>query len=227
VRQNKLCHLNYFANCTIDAEVWKIFRRELLGEGFTSESIQRHRHQIKDHLRLLCENGLLDEEDLSCKGKKNTGRISSGRKQSVKPAVKAEHWISHTPLNIYHGSPRSVDTFLQGQDLVQVTAQNSGTLGALLDPMVPHVGSTAPRCLTFSQTGYPVRGELIPESRSYSNSISSLTRPYLEFPGTGEMGERCEMPRETNVRTCQDWSDIHLRRYPKSSSFSSQLVRHN
>jgi hypothetical protein len=79
----------------------------LIGEGFTSEAIKRHRRAIKDHLRFLCDNGLLDEEDPSCKSKRNSSRTSSDRKRSVKPAAKAEYWISHTPLNISNGSLRS------------------------------------------------------------------------------------------------------------------------
>jgi hypothetical protein len=46
-----------------DKEVWRQFRRELLGEGFTSEDIQRHSSHLKSHLRRLRREGLLEEDE--------------------------------------------------------------------------------------------------------------------------------------------------------------------
>lgn len=45
-----------------DKETWREFRRQLVGEGFTSESIKRHRHRLLEHLRELNEEGMLDEQ---------------------------------------------------------------------------------------------------------------------------------------------------------------------
>lgn len=46
-----------------DTDVWRQFRRELIGEGFSSDSIQRFSSPLKDHLRRLRDQGLLEEEE--------------------------------------------------------------------------------------------------------------------------------------------------------------------
>jgi hypothetical protein len=45
-----------------DQAIWREFRRDLISEGFSSESIRRYKRQLKHHLRVLQEGGLLDEE---------------------------------------------------------------------------------------------------------------------------------------------------------------------
>src|SRR2546421_11896227 len=75
-----------------------MFRKELIGEGFNSDTIQRHQQAIKDYLRFLCDNRLLEEENPASKRKKNSGCGPSDRKSSVKPVAKAQDWVAHTPL---------------------------------------------------------------------------------------------------------------------------------
>ncbi|KAK5683153.1 hypothetical protein LTS10_004684 [Elasticomyces elasticus] len=44
-----------------DKEVWRQFRRELIGEGMRSSTIHKYKPQIKDYLRTLAGMGLLEE----------------------------------------------------------------------------------------------------------------------------------------------------------------------
>lgn len=44
-----------------ETEVWRQFRRELLDEGFASASIKRHQQALKEYIRQLDDQGLLDE----------------------------------------------------------------------------------------------------------------------------------------------------------------------
>ena len=48
-----------------DKTVWKEFRRELLADGFTSQTINRYKQLIKAYIGELATRGLLDEE-VSC-----------------------------------------------------------------------------------------------------------------------------------------------------------------
>lgn len=43
------------------AEVWRQFRKELLSDGFTSASIERHKHALRAYVHYLDDQGLLDE----------------------------------------------------------------------------------------------------------------------------------------------------------------------
>jgi hypothetical protein len=45
-----------------DPRIWREFRRELIEEGYSSDSIQKYRTQLKRHLRALHADGLLDED---------------------------------------------------------------------------------------------------------------------------------------------------------------------
>jgi hypothetical protein len=45
-----------------DQDVWRQFRRELIGEGFTSNSVKMFKTNLKIHLRKWSEAGLLKEE---------------------------------------------------------------------------------------------------------------------------------------------------------------------
>jgi hypothetical protein len=45
-----------------DPGIWREFRRELIKEGYSSDSIRKYRTQLKGHLRALHADGLLDEE---------------------------------------------------------------------------------------------------------------------------------------------------------------------
>ncbi|KAK3622048.1 hypothetical protein LTR56_022420 [Elasticomyces elasticus] len=47
-----------------DKEVWRQFRRELIGEGMRSSTIHKYKPQIKHYLRTLAGPGLLEEEAL-------------------------------------------------------------------------------------------------------------------------------------------------------------------
>ncbi|KAK4953841.1 hypothetical protein LTR10_008445 [Elasticomyces elasticus] len=47
-----------------DKEVWRQFRRELVGEGMRSSTIHKYKPQIKDYLRTLAGTGLLEEDAL-------------------------------------------------------------------------------------------------------------------------------------------------------------------
>ncbi|KAK5759173.1 hypothetical protein LTS12_010782 [Elasticomyces elasticus] len=47
-----------------DKEVWRQFRRELIGEGMRSSTIHKYKPQIKDYLRTLAGTGLLEEDAL-------------------------------------------------------------------------------------------------------------------------------------------------------------------
>jgi hypothetical protein len=44
-----------------EMEVWRQFRRELIGEGFSSHSIRKHSTQLKNYLKFLSDEGLLQE----------------------------------------------------------------------------------------------------------------------------------------------------------------------
>ncbi|KAH0536791.1 hypothetical protein FGG08_006359 [Glutinoglossum americanum] len=44
-----------------ETDIWKQFRRELIGAGYKSGEIQRHKESIKKYLRNMSEQGLLDE----------------------------------------------------------------------------------------------------------------------------------------------------------------------
>lgn len=46
-----------------DKDVWKQFRGELIRAGFKSASVHKYRHQLKSYLKMLHENGRLDEEE--------------------------------------------------------------------------------------------------------------------------------------------------------------------
>lgn len=46
-----------------EKEVWRQFRRELVGEGFSSHSIRKFKTPLKEYLRRLDEDGLLGEEE--------------------------------------------------------------------------------------------------------------------------------------------------------------------
>ena len=46
-----------------DRAVWKEFRRELLGDGFSSSVIRKHKRLIKAYIEELGSRGLFDEED--------------------------------------------------------------------------------------------------------------------------------------------------------------------
>jgi hypothetical protein len=45
-----------------DQAIWREFRRELISEGFSSDSIRKHKMHLKDYLRSLHAGGHLDEE---------------------------------------------------------------------------------------------------------------------------------------------------------------------
>jgi len=45
-----------------DKEVWKLFRRELIHDGFSSKSLRKHKETIKSYVMELGERGVLDEE---------------------------------------------------------------------------------------------------------------------------------------------------------------------
>lgn len=45
-----------------DQDIWRQFRRELIGEGFTSETIRKFSKDLKIYLRTLSAEGRLDEE---------------------------------------------------------------------------------------------------------------------------------------------------------------------
>jgi len=45
-----------------DKEVWKLFRRELIHDGFSSKSLRLHKETIKSYVMELGERGVLDEE---------------------------------------------------------------------------------------------------------------------------------------------------------------------
>jgi hypothetical protein len=45
-----------------DQTIWREFRRELIGEGFSSASIQKHKSDLMHYLRGLRQDGLLDEQ---------------------------------------------------------------------------------------------------------------------------------------------------------------------
>ena len=45
-----------------DKEVWKLFRRELIHDGFSSKSLKMHKETIKSYVMELGERGVLDEE---------------------------------------------------------------------------------------------------------------------------------------------------------------------
>jgi hypothetical protein len=45
-----------------DPGIWREFRRELIKEGYSSDSIRKYRTQLKGHLRALHADGLLDED---------------------------------------------------------------------------------------------------------------------------------------------------------------------
>ncbi|KAK5728397.1 hypothetical protein LTR15_001533 [Elasticomyces elasticus] len=47
-----------------DKEVWRQFRRELIGEGMRGSTIHKYKPQIKDYLRTLAGTGLLEEDAL-------------------------------------------------------------------------------------------------------------------------------------------------------------------
>src|SRR5436190_11366273 len=44
-----------------ETSTWKQFRRELIGDGYTSEDLQKHKEWIKILLKHMSEEGLLDE----------------------------------------------------------------------------------------------------------------------------------------------------------------------
>lgn len=44
-----------------DKGVWRQFRRELIGEGYTSSTIRRFKAELKEYLKRLSEEGLLEE----------------------------------------------------------------------------------------------------------------------------------------------------------------------
>lgn len=46
-----------------DTDIWRQFRRELIGEGFSSGSIQRFSSHLKDYLRRLRDQGLLEKKN--------------------------------------------------------------------------------------------------------------------------------------------------------------------
>ena len=46
-----------------DKAVWKEFRKELIGEGFSSAIIRKHKRLIKAYIKELGDRGLLDDED--------------------------------------------------------------------------------------------------------------------------------------------------------------------
>jgi hypothetical protein len=45
-----------------DPGIWREFRRELIKEGYSSDSIRKYRTQLKGHLQALHADGLLDED---------------------------------------------------------------------------------------------------------------------------------------------------------------------
>jgi hypothetical protein len=45
-----------------DPGIWREFRRDLIKEGYSSDSIRKYRTQLKGHLRALHADGLLDED---------------------------------------------------------------------------------------------------------------------------------------------------------------------
>lgn len=46
-----------------EKDVWRQFRRELIGEGFSSRSIHKFKSPLKEYLRRLDDQGLLEEEE--------------------------------------------------------------------------------------------------------------------------------------------------------------------
>ena len=44
-----------------DKVVWKEFRKELIGEGFSSVIMRKHKRLIKAYIKELGDRGLLDE----------------------------------------------------------------------------------------------------------------------------------------------------------------------
>lgn len=89
-----------------DKAVWKEFRKELMGEGFSSSFIGKHKQLIKAYIRELGDWGLLDDEnfydtqDLSKVSCSNTDDHASHLTQLQHPPRATSMTLSKTALNI-------------------------------------------------------------------------------------------------------------------------------
>jgi hypothetical protein len=54
-----------------EKSVWRDFRKELVGKGFQSSSLERHKHLLQSYMLKLDQSGLLDKDDVSASGTLN------------------------------------------------------------------------------------------------------------------------------------------------------------
>ena len=76
-----------------EKDVWREFRRELIREGFTSESLKRMKRPLKTYLKTLQDGGLLEEEapeDGNCSPLIDQTRCGSSQRETNYPSAAYE-----------------------------------------------------------------------------------------------------------------------------------------
>lgn len=220
--------------------MWKLFRRELIGEGFHSDVIDKHRNAIKEHLRFLCDNGLLEEETPDSKEKHRAGSTSSSRKRSVKPVAKARDWVTHTPFTSSSATlvaseyneyePKQITT-VRTQSVPQFRSTNlsSSTLMSSESKRndTPSASSTtrpfsiqvqnevsSPECY---YRGFEVEMKTVSKSSVFAQVTKPDARPMVE--GGPSFGAAGNFSRSTRA----SWNEMVLDKESKSAEHDERL----
>ncbi|SMQ46901.1 unnamed protein product [Zymoseptoria tritici ST99CH_3D7] len=81
-----------------EKDVWRQFRRELIGDGMRSSFVHRYKPQIRRYLRDLADDGLLEEAELPAEDQGSSDAFppaSSGKSEDDSPALQSAPLPSH------------------------------------------------------------------------------------------------------------------------------------
>ncbi|KAK5120815.1 hypothetical protein LTR85_005882 [Meristemomyces frigidus] len=163
-----------------EKEVWKQFRRELIGEGMKSSFVHRHKPMIRSYLLGLAEKGLLEEQD--------PGR--NGDEQVPAPAVSGE---ADGPTEMEDNDPFS----RKYEQLSPQLQHEEGTRQGVEEerkPPVTKVNVTRGRERSFAEDisdacSHSAESGLDASSSEHANPLHS-TSPAPTLPITGQDGSK-------------------------------------
>lgn len=154
-----------------EKEVWKQFRRELIGEGMTSSVIHKHKPRIVLYLRSLAEEGLLEEDAPSEDGSEEQTSVSDNDEE-----------------NGEHNNPNedeTVDSNMQSETSSDTESSGGGDASA--------VGNSQ---LVTTHGHLPTQGK-VPDAVQSSVQTIEWQAVYQDHP-LEEVLERCRLPTHWN-----------------------------
>lgn len=148
-------------------ETWKAFRRSLLSDAITSDSLIRYRPEIKAYLMQLTKNGMLDEQAYDSDGNQEGFDNEPITNRFIKPAG-----VSETPSET---SPSGKSKRISG---VKVAA-------------LPQPEQPIPKLSTYINTPHPFAESTEPKIPSSTNALKS-TLPYCGIGWQQEQNSKTE-----------------------------------